>query len=163
VDKAAYAQPLTPDGLSELLAMKKRVETERVRPQYQRRDIKLGSGGLNDIEWLVHLVEMRRSGERHGDGFVDMEDRIRAIAQTGELNTVEIEQLVDWRRYLLELRLRLALLGFEKDVIPENPDKLNRLAESMNLEDGNHFLSRHNQIIDAIRAIYLGIIERLRA
>lgn len=163
VDKAAYAQPLTPDGLSELLAMKKRVETERVRPQYQRRDIKLGSGGLNDIEWLVHLVEMRRSGGRHGEGFVDMEDRIRAIAQTGELNTVEIEQLVDWRRYLLELRLRLALLGFEKDVIPENPDKLNRLAESMNLEDGNHFLSRHNQIIDAIRAIYLGIIERLRA
>ena len=57
--RAAYAMPLTPERLKELIAMKKRIESERVQPQHARRNVKLGYGSLGDIEWFVHLHEMR--------------------------------------------------------------------------------------------------------
>jgi hypothetical protein len=91
------------------------------------------------------------------------EERIRTLGRAGLLNMIEVEQVLAARRHLLEVRLRLALLGLEKDIVPENPDKLNRLAESMGMEDGNAFLAKHEQIIDAVRAIYLEGLERLRA
>lgn len=163
VKKSAYAQPLTPERLRELLAMKKRVETERVKPQHQRRNVKLGWGGLNDIEWTVHLHEMRFPTVTKAGETVLMEDRIRALGRAGLINTVEVEQLSHARAHLLEVRLRLGLLSLEQDVIPENPDKLDRLADSMGVESGNAFLARHEQVIESVRSIYQEGLERLRA
>lgn len=163
VRKAAYAQPLTPERLRELLAMKKRVETERVKPQHQRRDVKLGWGGLNDIEWTVHLHEMRFPTATMAGESVRMPERIRTLGRAALLNAVEVEQLLNARLHLQEVRLRLGLLGLEKDILPENPDKLDRLAESMGIEGGNTFLAQHEQTIDTVRAIYQEGLERLRA
>ncbi len=163
VKKSAYAQPLTPERLKELLAMKKRVETERVKPQHQRRNVKLGWGGLNDIEWTVHLHEMRFPTVTKAGETVLMEDRIRALGRAGLINMIEVEQLLHAHAHLLEVRLRLSMLGLEQDVIPENPDKLDRLAESMVIESGNAFLARHEQAIDSVRSIYQEGLERLRA
>lgn len=163
VKRVAYAQPLTPERLRELLAMKKRVETERVRPQHTRREVKLGFGGLNDIEWLVHLLEMRYPTATQAGGSERMDDRLRNLARARLINAVELEQLLYARGYLLSLRLRLGLLGLEKDVLPENPDKLDRLAKSMDLKNGNDLLARHELTIESVRAIYLTTLERLKA
>ncbi len=167
VRKVAYAQPLTPERLRELLAMKKRVETERVKPQYIKREVKLGFGGLDDIEWLIHLYEMRyptatRAYPGDGDECWTA-DRIRNLGRAGLVNAVEVEQLQEAHRHLLEVRLRLSLLALDKDVIPENPDKLDRLASSMDIPTGNDFLAIHNRIIDTVRHIYLQGLERLNA
>jgi len=163
VQHLAYAQPLTPPRLQELLAMKKRVETERVRPQHVRRDIKLGLGGLTDIEWLVHLYEMRFPTATHAGEFTLLEDRVRSIGRAGLLNAIEVDQLEAGLAHLIEVRLRLGLLGLEKDIIPENPDKLNRLALSMQYLTGNHFLAEHARTIESVRSIYLHTLERLKA
>ncbi len=165
--KAAYAQPLTPERLQELLAMKKRVETERVRPQHVRREVKLGYGGLNDLEWLVHLQEMRYPTATLADKAelrcISMPDRIRNLGRSGMLNAVEVEQMTQAHAHLSEVRLRLGLLGLEKDILPENPDKLDRLAQTMSYSTGNEFLARHEQAIEAVRETYLQSLKRLKA
>jgi glutamate-ammonia-ligase adenylyltransferase len=163
VQHFAYAQPLTPPRLQDLLAMKKRVETERVRPQHLRRDIKLGFGGISDIEWLVHLYEMRFPTATRASEFSTLEDRIKSIGRARLLNAIEVEQLEDGLIHLTEVRLRLGLLGLENNIIPENPDKLNRLALSMQYRSGNDFLAEHSRTIESIRAIYLHTLERLKA
>jgi hypothetical protein len=61
------------------------------------------------------------------------------------------------------VRARLWLFGFTPDIVPENPDRLARLASAMGDEDGNSFLARHDEAIDRVRAIYNEGIERLRA
>ncbi len=165
--KAAYAQPLTPERLRELLAMKKRVETERVKPQHVRREVKLGFGGLNDIEWLVHLHEMRfptaTQSDRSDARKVSMPDRIRNLGRATLLNAVEVEQILHSHAHLAEVRLRLGLLGLEKDILPENPDKLDRLAQTMDFPSGNDLLAKHEQVIETVRAIYIQGLERLKA
>lgn len=165
--KAAYAQPLTPERLRELLAMKKRVETERVKPQHMRREVKLGFGGLNDIEWLIHLHEMRyptaTRSDKSDQRSISMPDRIRNLGRAGLLNAVEVEQILHSHAHLAEVRLRLGLLGLEKDILPENPDKLDRLAQTMNFSAGNDLLAKHEHVIETVRAVYLQGLERLKA
>jgi glutamate-ammonia-ligase adenylyltransferase len=161
--KAAYAQPLTPERLKELLALKHRIETERVQPQHMRREIKLGLGGLADIEWFVHLHEMRYPTATKAGENLHMDDRIRALGRARLINAIEVDQLLTAREHLLRMRLWLGLQGLKKDILPENPDKLDRLAHANGFKEGNSLLARHEQIIDTVRAVYRDGLERLKA
>lgn len=161
--KASYAVPLTPERLQELVAMKRRIETERVLPTQFHRHVKLGFGGLSDIEWFVQLHQMRYPTASRAGLHVATEDRIRELARAQLINAVESEALLGALRYLLRLRTRLQLLGFETDLIPENPDKLERLARLEGFDDPNAFLAHHERVIGQVRSIYVGGLERLGA
>lgn len=80
---------ISPLELSELLAMKSRIENERVKPELAGRDLKLGPGGLGDIEWLIRLRKML--------------DIPTPTAEADELRAALID--------LLHLRNRTVLLG----------------------------------------------------
>ena len=161
--KAAFALPLTPERLEELLSMKARIETERVKPQHRRRHVKLGLGGLSDIEWFVGLHELRYPTATEAGSPRTMVERLRALAKANLIHALEFEALVETRRNLLLTRERLYLLGFTPDVVPENPDKLDRLARAFGLDEGNAFLERHERTIDAVRAIYREGVDRLKS
>lgn len=163
VIKAAYALPLTPERLRDLIAMKKRIETERVNIKHQRRDVKLGYGGLADIEWFVHLHEMRYPTATKAGESVRLDDGIRRLGRAQLINALEMEALLEALEHLLAVRLRLGLLGYTKDVVPENPDKLDHLAQVCGYENGYAFLMRHEHVIDSVRSIYTEGLERLRA
>jgi [glutamine synthetase] adenylyltransferase / [glutamine synthetase]-adenylyl-L-tyrosine phosphorylase len=163
VQKCAYAVPLTPERLRELVAMKRRIEQERVPPQYSRRNVKLGIGGLSDIEWFVHLYEMRFPTATLAGPDRLWPERIRSLARANLINAIELEELLLARDHLMAVRRQLALLGYPRDIVPENPDKLDRLASVMGFPEGNAFLAHHERIITAVRSIYSDGLERLKA
>ncbi len=149
---AAREKAVTPADLIDLKKMKRRIETERVRPTHARRDVKLGRGGLNDIEWLVRLTEMVHPGDRAATFRIP--ERIAALAAAGHLNLVEGDALIEARRWLLDLRHRLWLIDAEGDLLPENPDRLDRLAHALGLEDANALLRRHSETTERVRTLY---------
>jgi len=159
----AYGLPLTPERLIELIKMKRRVETERVKPQHVHRQVKLGSGGLNDIEWLVHLHEMRYPTASKAGKSTDMDERIRRLCGARLLNAFEADLLLEGRRFLLELRSRIYFLGLDEDLLPENPDKLDRLARSCGFEDGNLLLAKHQSVVEPVRRLYIEGLDRLKS
>jgi [glutamine synthetase] adenylyltransferase / [glutamine synthetase]-adenylyl-L-tyrosine phosphorylase len=161
-EKAAYGLPLTPERLRELVAMKKRIETERMAPQHRHRNVKLGRGGLNDIEWLVRLHELRFPTAMQVGAARPFRERLAHLGEAQLLNTLEIEQLQAGWDHLVEVRHRLDLMGMRHDVIPENPDKLDRLAHAFHVSDGNAFLSYHESIRETVRNLYNESLERLR-
>jgi glutamate-ammonia-ligase adenylyltransferase len=160
---SAYGLPLTPERIKELGRMKRRIETERVKPQHVRRNVKLGHGGLSDIEWLVHLHEMRYPSALKAGETTEMPERIRQLGRAGLMNALEVELLLHGRSHLLDLRTRLYLMGQNDDLVPENPDRLDRLANTLNFKDANDFLAHHEVIIDGVRRLYTEGLERLRA
>lgn len=143
--------------------MKKRIQTERVMPQFRKRQVKLGFGSLGDIEWFVHLQEMRYPTASGVGGEATTPERLRALFRSHLINAVELEELLEARTHLLAVRNRLGLLEYGDDLVPENPDKLDRLARAMGYEGGNAFLAFHGQVIDTVRAIYEEGLERLKA
>lgn len=163
VQKAAYAVPLTPERLKELVRMKKRIENERVQVQHLKRHVKLGHGGLNDIEWMVHLNEMRYPTATHAGQTTLMVDRVRRIGEARLINSIEVEALLEAHVWLKRLRTYLDLQGITDDLLPENPDKLDRLARAMGRTDGHDLLRHHGTVTHAIRRMYEETLERLRA
>ena len=157
--RAARERSVGPEEVRELLRMKRRIETERVRPTHVRRDVKLGRGGLNDVEWLVRLTEMVHPADRAPTAAIPA--RIEALAAAGHLNLVERDALLDGRRWLLDLRHRLWLQDAEGDRLPENPGRLGRLAASLGLPDANALLRRHADVTDRVRALYEAAVRRL--
>jgi glutamate-ammonia-ligase adenylyltransferase len=155
--------PLTPERLRELIRMKRRIETERVQPSQVHRNVKLGSGGLNDIEWTVRLTEMRFPSATRAMSTSDSRERIQNLGHSGLFNTVEVEQLLEARELLLSLRTWLTLQGHKDDLIPENPDRLQRLAESAGFSSGNELLQRVGSITHVVRGLFEDTLERLRA
>lgn len=163
LQRAAYAVPLTPERLREIVAAKRRYEAEHVQPKHRRRDVMRGQGGLTDIEWFVHLHELRFPTATYAGSTVDFDKRIANIASARLINSVERDELIEARRHLKEVRHRLILLGLSRDVVPENPDKLARLAHDFGYADGNDFLSYHERVTETVRAIYEEGLERLKA
>lgn len=161
--KASYALPLTPERLEDLVSMKRRIETERVLPTHRRRHVKLGSGGLSDIEWLVQLHQMRYPTATMAGTAVRTADRLHLLAHAQLINAVELEELLIAQRYLGHIRNRLCLLGFKDDVLPENPDKLERLARLEGFADANSFLAHHEHTIEVVRLLYVEGLQRLGA
>jgi glutamate-ammonia-ligase adenylyltransferase len=163
VNHAAYANALTSSRLAELATMKTRIETERLKPHHQTRDIKIGFGGLNDLEWIVHLYEMKYP-HRAGAGLTsNLTARIRNLGLGSLLNTVEVDSLQSALRHLNDLRARIALLDFPRDLVPENPLKLDRIAFTFDLPCGNDFLRLHEPIVGWVRNFFLATLTRLAA
>lgn len=171
-ERTVEPTPLTPQRLRKLMAHKKRLETEMVSPRYRRRNVKFGEGGLSDILWLLMVHEGRyptatdrvRPGPlSSGPALWRTEDRLDKLASAQLLTVIERDELKRAHRHLQDVRTWLYLLDLHPDVIPENPDKLQRLAAVMGVDEGNEFLRIHEEHLDAVRAIYLDSMERLRA
>lgn len=162
IEQVLRLQPWTEETLGELLAMKHRIETERVSPHLIRRNIKLGEGGLSDIEWLCQLLVLAHLGAGPLPP-ADTDSRLHYLAQEGLLNALEADTIGEASRHLLSMRHRLILLGAEPDILPENPERLEQLAESMKFADAYDLMRRHEELRSAVRMIFDESMMRLRA
>jgi len=92
-----------------------------------------------------------------------MQLRIRNLVRARLINTLEGELLIEASEFLHMLRTRIFLMGIEDDLMPENPDRLDRLAASCGFTDGNSLLSRFQSVTQAVRRMYLESLERLKS
>lgn len=63
VDPLRYPERLTGEAVEEMRRLKRRMELERVTPGTRERDLKLGPGGLADVEWVAQLLALRHAHE----------------------------------------------------------------------------------------------------
>src|SRR5262249_6551293 len=103
--------PLEPPAgwRDEVRSMRHRMETERVPRQERPRHVKLGPGGLADVEFLVQYFQ-RLLGARHPSvralGTLDV---LAALAAAGAVTAPDVETLATGYRFLNRLRQRLWL------------------------------------------------------
>lgn len=161
IHEAADSKPFGGEMLAELLHVKRRLETELMNPAEASHNIKHGPGGFDDLGWMIQLLTMSRPELRNTTS-VSTPNRLRDLLRGGMLNAVEFDALVSAHRLLLDLRWRLELLGFRRDSVPENPEKLAMLAESLGYIDGNSCLDAIRGCRGVVRQIFEDQVERLR-
>ncbi|MDR1447759.1 MAG: bifunctional [glutamine synthetase] adenylyltransferase/[glutamine synthetase]-adenylyl-L-tyrosine phosphorylase [Candidatus Ancillula sp.] len=129
---------ITDDALQEIRKMKARIETERARTANGRIDLKLGSGGLSDIEWLVQVKQLE---------FVYVNPALRTISTTSALDELlkigiltadEYSKLLDaWQ---LSIRLRNAnSLILQGDVLLDDERYLSMLNKFLSLKFNTNY------------------------
>ncbi|KWW42784.1 Glutamate-ammonia-ligase adenylyltransferase [Micrococcus luteus] len=129
-DGVRYAQDLSAADAREIRRIKARVEAERLpRGADPARHVKLGRGGLSDVEWLVQSLQLKHAGQIEDLRVTGTLSALRAIARHDLLPESEVAVLEE--AWLLATRIRAALLlwtGKVSDVLPTNMRDLEAVA-----------------------------------
>ena len=133
---------------------------------FKSRNVDLSSFGFVRCHKLPQALQSRLVKDqiiRQFDEHAVAEQESDQFLRSGLVNALEFEQISEAFLYLSRIRNLISLLGLTTDVIPENPDKLDRLARVAGAESGYDFHRRHEETIGGVRAIYLEGLERLGA
>jgi glutamate-ammonia-ligase adenylyltransferase len=129
VARAFLDQPLTDADEREIRRLKARVERERI-PRGDDPDfhLKLGRGGLADVEWTVQLLQLRH----HVFGRAGTMRALDALVAAGHIEAGDATDLRAAYVYCERARNRLHLVrGRPGDALPSRPEELGLLARSL--------------------------------
>lgn len=143
IEDVRYPLEVTPAALKQMRTLKARMEAERLpRGIDPRRHLKLGPGGLSDVEWTVQLVQLRHA---HEFAALRTTETLRAIAaarSAGVLSVSDSRALADAWRLATDLRGAIALRGKpgDADSLPGDFRELGILASIMGLRESGQAL-----------------------
>ncbi|PRI12162.1 bifunctional [glutamine synthetase] adenylyltransferase/[glutamine synthetase]-adenylyl-L-tyrosine phosphorylase [Leucobacter massiliensis] len=138
-DAIRYPSSFGEEQVREVRRIKARVEAERL-PQGAdpKRHLKLGPGGISDVEWLVQLLQLREARRHEELRTVSTEEALRAAARLELLTAEESAQLGDSWCFASEVRSALKLWsGRGSDVLPAAWSELEGIAGVLGLPGGH--------------------------
>ena len=123
-----YREPMPESWTEEIRAMKRRIETERVSERDRETHLKLGPGGLSDIEFLAQYLQLRHGGAEPALRDVSTRAAIAALMAAGYLKATEAEALLTAHEFLTRLRQThsLVLMDSSPDALPVRPEEARR-------------------------------------
>jgi len=129
----------------------------QIREQVRRRDfapdIKLGPGGIREIEFIVQALQIVRGGREPALRARGTQAALDAIAGRGLLPDAAVETLRDAYIFLRNVEHRLQYRDDRQTQrIPEAPDELAALARASGFADSNQFdvaLAAHRDAVGA--------------
>jgi glutamate-ammonia-ligase adenylyltransferase len=126
----AFPTSLEERAIAEIRHLKARMERERVPGGTDpRRHLKMGPGGLADIEFAVQILQLM-----HGGGSDEMRagstlEALDAAGRAGAVPEDDARRLADGYRFLMRLRNRLFFMfGRPVDALPAKPEDLEALG-----------------------------------
>jgi glutamate-ammonia-ligase adenylyltransferase len=131
------------DGISEADAtevrrVKARIDRERLpRGADPKTHLKLGRGGLADIEWTVQLLQMRHAADVPGLRTPRTLDALSAAGEAGLLGATDADVLVRSWRTVSRVRNAITLvLNKGSDQLPSDPRALAAMAAVLGYAPG---------------------------
>ena len=139
IDPYRYPREFTAGQAQQVRRMKARVEHERMPHGADRtRQLKLGRGGLSDVEWLVQLIQLQHAHEVQG---LRTTSTLKALNAAVEANLVAAEDAEVLRdAWLLATKVRggNVLRGVrQSDLLPTLRDALEAVARWSGYTPGN--------------------------
>ncbi|MGO1392886.1 bifunctional [glutamine synthetase] adenylyltransferase/[glutamine synthetase]-adenylyl-L-tyrosine phosphorylase [Agrococcus casei] len=138
IDPIRYSGRFTARDAREIRRIKARVESERLPQNAERaRHLKLGSGSLSDVEWLVQLLQLQHVGEHPELQTPSTLDALDALVEHEVIARMQADTLRE--AWMLSSRLRNALSLAQArtiDVLPHNRAQLESVARILGYPAG---------------------------
>lgn len=136
LDPILWRDSIPNDVLRGIREVKARVESERI-PPHEDPDfhLKLGPGGLSDVEFLVQLLQLRHGRAEPSLRVPGTFPALRAMHDAGVITAADYHALHDAYLFLTRTRLRLHLQkGTASDSLPTDRGEMARLAASLGFD-----------------------------
>jgi [glutamine synthetase] adenylyltransferase / [glutamine synthetase]-adenylyl-L-tyrosine phosphorylase len=163
-----YDTPLAPDAIESIAAMRRRIEHERTQEGAERWDIKVGYGGLADIEFVAQAYQLYYGATMPTLRFISTWDLLRALAQEGLLRPEDSHALQEAYCFLRRVESALRIVDDRSiNTIPESPADQRRLARRLGYQDADTskaehiFLEEVQQRTAEVRALYTRVLQEL--
>jgi glutamate-ammonia-ligase adenylyltransferase len=160
-----YRPGLEREALGEIRATKGQIDRRlRARGQ-QERHVKLGVGGIRDIEFHIQALQLLYGGQ---DPWLRERNSLRALhrlAERGYLSWEESGRLAHAYVFLRTVEHRLQILhALQTHTLPADPDELGKLARRLGYPgDGaaaaGAFLLDYNETRRTVRAAFEGFFD----
>ncbi|HLF20107.1 MAG TPA: hypothetical protein VI704_04920 [Bacteroidota bacterium] len=142
--------------LREISEMKKKIES-RISGD---ANIKLGSGGIRDIEFVVQALQLLNGGRLRNVRARPTMKAIDQLADEGILGSGEKKNLGEAYEFLRTVEHRLQLLhGQQTHSLPASPDEAHKLSKSLGFSRSEDF----EKLLDArrkkVRAIFNSVFQ----
>jgi glutamate-ammonia-ligase adenylyltransferase len=153
VSPMVWSAARRPSFVEDVQAMRRRV-VELLPVTEAEREVKLGRGGLRDVEFAVQLLQLV-----HGRGDVSLRSpttmvALAALADGGYVGREDAAQLAQSYRFLRALEHRLQLRQLRRThLLPTNPADRRRIARAMGYRDQVEWqaeLERHGREVRRI-------------
>jgi glutamate-ammonia-ligase adenylyltransferase len=155
IEPFIYQRHLDPEGLRQLQSIKQQLDTQLADKEQARTNIKLGLGGIREIEFFLQLLQLLFGGrnpalqERH---------TLRALTRLHDAGLIGPEVATTLRQtycYLRRLEHRLQMeQGSQTHTLPRNEAQRLRLARHFGYTTWEAFYQDYLARTDAIHALF---------
>jgi len=155
-----YPKSATPDLLEEIGKIKHRIERDVVGPEKLGRDVKLGRGGIRDIEFIVQTLQFIHGARNPFLQEASMLKALRALRELDLLPHDEVLALDNAYRFLRRVEHRLQIEAEQQThTVPDEPEPLTRLAQSLRFSSAADFTAALHDRMGSVRPIFRRIIS----
>jgi glutamate-ammonia-ligase adenylyltransferase len=136
IDAFVYEAPIEPDIIDKITAMRQRIEHERASERGESLDIKVGYGGLVDIEFLVQSHQLLWGARKPALRLRSTWDVLETLEREGIFSAQEALSLRDAYGFLRRVESALRIVDDRSiNTIPDNPADQRRLARRLGYQD----------------------------
>jgi [glutamine synthetase] adenylyltransferase / [glutamine synthetase]-adenylyl-L-tyrosine phosphorylase len=158
-------------AVADIHAMKRRIDTARNTALGHAQDpvariaghnVKLGEGGIREIEFLVQTLQMVWGGRDPTLRARPTLQTLRRLVETGHLTESSRLQLEDSYRYLRQVEHRIQMVNDRQTHdLPQQPAEIGRIACFMGYPDAAAFATGFLRHVDIVRSNYRAVFEHV--
>ncbi|MCD6339056.1 MAG: hypothetical protein J7M29_06725 [Verrucomicrobia bacterium] len=141
--------------LDDIADMKQRIEREILTSDTARRNIKLGPGGIREIEFVTQALQLLHAGK---NPFVAEANTLKALGKLAAYRFLEPDEARFLQRAYVFLRAVEHRLQMEENrqthELPTEEEALIRLARLMGFKSQKAFLGELEAVREKVRSVY---------
>jgi [glutamine synthetase] adenylyltransferase / [glutamine synthetase]-adenylyl-L-tyrosine phosphorylase len=155
-----YPRSPTPDLLDEIATIKRRIERDVVRSDALERDVKLGRGGIREIEFVVQTLQFIHGGRHIFLRETSTLSALRALSRLELISRTEVIDLDRAYRFLRQVEHRLQIEAEQQThTIPRDPIAVQRLAQGLGFTSAADFVSALRENMRKVRSVFERVIS----
>ena len=155
-----YPKSATPDLLDEIANIKHRIERDVVGAEKLARDVKLGRGGIREIEFIVQTLQLVHGARNPFLQEASMLKALRALRELDLLPREDVLTLDNAYRFLRRVEHRLQIEAEQQThTVPDEQEPLRRLARSLRFSSATDFTVALHTRMGSVRPIFQRIIS----
>lgn len=128
----------------------------QIRQEVQKRgmldNVKLGAGGIREVEFIAQIFQMIRGGQNRSLQLKGTQETLQKLAELNILSTDVVNNLLNAYVFLRDVEHRLQYWDDQQtQTLPENPKQRELLAQSMGFDDWYSFsncLNAHRAFVN---------------
>ncbi len=154
-----YPRSPTPDLLDEIANIKRRIERDALGKNKLDRDVKLGRGGIREIEFVVQTLQFIHGGRHAFLQETSTLSALRALARFELIPNAEVVDLDRAYRFLRQVEHRLQIEAEQQThTVPRDQAPFKRLARSLGFDSANEFTAALKKTMQNVRSIFDRVI-----
>ena len=154
-----YPRSPTPELLDEIAAIKRRIERDIVGHEDLDRNVKLGTGGIREVEFIVQALQLLH-GARHA--FLQDTSTLKTLPHLAELDLLPRDDALALNKayhFLRRVEHRLQIEAEQQThTIPEEAEALLRLSRSLGFKSAEAFTDALRDQMQTVRAVFERVI-----